>query len=447
MDQKIKRGIDLENRFGGNLIGQRLNNAFAWWKGGKLNKNSFFFIGMLFIINLLVVFPLFTRDLSLSYSSTFLLVVANFLEKLGISRQFFFSFLTIFSLSLSPIAYYLFVRRIVLRHELTAFLATIIFIMPNPFFKEGFSLARALIGGDGSHAFAFSFIPLLLLYTQAFVQNGLPAWGVLSSIVTALIAIISPFAMFNLLILFGIIALAEGFLGNLRIKMARILFLLACALGLSFFWYYPNFIGQASLLSHVEFTIKKLWSVFPIVVPLIPIFGVLSFLLFDKREKLKPIFIGSSLFFIYIFLFLVSKNFNITGIFTAERYLIEMSFAFSFLCAIFLILLGEFLFRKYIFNKSDHILLIALAGGSFIISFLALMTFLNIQEAHAAFQSSMVFNSTMGIGNLKKEFNIQDLSFIFAGIISLLTFIFLIFILRRFPLWANVSSIIKEEGK
>lgn len=450
-NQKIKRGIDFENRVGGESgIAHRINDAFIWWKGGKLNKNSLFFIGLVFIINLLVVFPLFTRDVTASYSSAFLLAIASLLEKIGIHRSQFFSLMTIVSLSFAPVGYYLFVRRMALRHELTAFLATLIFIVPSPLSKDGLPLAQAILSGDGGHAFAFFFIPLLLLYAQAFIANGLPAWGAIVSIGTAIIAIISPFAMFNLLIIFSIIALAEGFLGNFRIKLIRLLFLLVLSFGLSFFWYYPNIVAQATLLSHVNSTINKLLSVFPILIPVIPVFGVLSFLVFDKREKLKPLFIGVSLFLIYFFLTSASSALNISGIFTADRYLIESSFVKSFLFAILFILLTEFFVRKYVLKtiEKQTMRVLWIAAGSFLVSILGFLSFLDTKAAHATFKTEPILNSyNLGIGNIERTLSFHDPFSIFAVLISVATLVLIIYILKKFSLFSNLSLVIKEEKK
>jgi len=58
------------------------------------------------------------------------------------------------------------------------------------------------------------------------------------------VAVISPFATFNLLIIFGVITVSEGFFRDLREKISRLMFLLISSFLLSFFWYYPNILGE-----------------------------------------------------------------------------------------------------------------------------------------------------------------------------------------------------------
>lgn len=443
-NRNIKRGIDLQNRLLQSELGQRFQSAFVWWRGGNLNKNSLFFIFAIFVINLFLVYPLFSRDVTVSFSSSALLIIADLFDRLGIlHKSQFFSIIVFFSLSFAPISYYLFVRKVALRHELTAFLASLLFILPTPFFKDGMPMLGAILNGDGAHALIFAFIPLFLLYMQAFIATGLPAWGVMSSIGTAIIAIISPFAFFNLLIIFMVITVAEGFLGGLRIKLARFLFLVFSSLALSFFWYYPNVTMKIVAMVHVNFAIQKFWSVFPLLIPVIPILGVLSFLIFDKREKLKPIFIGMALFLIYFFLFTVSKILNITGIFIAERYLIGLSFAASFFFAVIFVLLAELAVRNYILTIKNNLILFAVVfSTSSLIVFLLAESLDSIKRVQTEIATKPILNaSSFGIGAIQRSFNFSNIPSVLAVLVSLITFILLLIILGRFSSLGRVREL------
>lgn len=453
-NQNIKRGIDLQNRLLQSL-GGRFQHAFVWWKGGKLNKNSLFFIFAIFVINLFLVYPLFSRNVTVSFSSSALLIIADLFERLGIlHKSQFFSIIVFFSLSFAPISYYLFVRRVALRHELTAFLASLLFILPTPFFKDGMPLISAILNGDGAHALVFSFIPLFLLYVQAFISTGLPAWGVMSSIGTAIIAIISPFAFFNLLIIFMVVTIAEGFLGELRIKLARFLFLISASLALSFFWYHPNVIAKIAVLSHINFALKKFWSIFPLFVPIIPVLGALSFLIFDRRERLKPIFIGFTLFLIYFFLFTISKALNTNGIFIAERYLMELSFATSLFFAVIFAILAELAVRNYIVKISNNIILFLVVFlASSLIVFLLAASLVGIRGVQTEIATRPILNaSSFGIGAIQRSFDFSNISSVLASLVSLVTLVFLLIILGRFSSLGRVRELapyisLKQETK
>lgn len=446
-DTKIRRGIDFRNRLwqeGG--LANNAAHAFTWWKGGKLNKTTIFFLFIVFTINLFFVFPVFTRNISASFSSSAaLLFLANIFANFGINTNNFFSFLTIISLAFSPIAFYLFVRRMAMRYELIALLATLIFILPTPLFKNGSPLAWAVLNGDGAHALAFAFIPLFLLYVRAFIATGISYWGVGSIIGCAAIAIISPFAFFNLLIILTVITIAEGFVGKLRVRLARLFFILVFSFTLSFFWYYPNIITKIVLLEHVAFTIQKLLSVLPLAIPVVPVLGALFFLVFDRRERLKPIFVALTLSLIYFFLFTVSRTINTTGIFTADRYILEISFASSLLIALIFILLSELLVRNYLLKVKRKIISY---GSIFLASlFMAGISFgiyLNAKGVRDAMYSTQIVSPyNLGIGNISRVFNLNEISSILASVISFATFIFLMFILFKSSSIINIKEVTK----
>jgi len=433
-NQNIKRGVDFDNRVGASGIAFTLQNAFAWWRGRKLNKTTFLFLIVVFIINLLIVYPLFGRDVTGSFSSSSLLLLSAFLENAGfINKSQFFSLLTIISVSFAPISYYLFVRKTAMRHELTALIATLFYTLPNPLISTGSVLTEAILSGDGGHVVTFAFIPLLLLYMQAFISTGLRAWGFITILTTALIAIVSPFAMFNLLILFVAITISEGFFRNLREKFLRLLFLLVSSFLLSFFWYYPNVITQIVVLSHVSYIINKLVSILPLAIPIIPIVGLLLFLVFDRREKLKPVFLGLFLFIIYVFLYFISRDLNIAGILTQDRYLLELTFSASYLFAMIFVFVIELLLRGYIFRIKNNIQLFLSIFGFVLFAFLFIIFVVEgVLKTHVEVAKQPIINSySSGIGNIGRAFNFNDISFIVASSISILTFIFLLFFLRK----------------
>ncbi len=434
-NQDIRRGIDFENRFG--QTASHISHAFSWWQGKKLNGKSFVFIISVFVINLVIIYPLFGRDVTKAYtSSAFLLVVSQFFESvLHISRGVLFSVVTMVSLSFLPISFYLFVRKMALRHEFTALLATLILILPNPFFYNTPILVNALLHGDGAHVLIFSLLPLLLLYVQAFFARGVPLLGVLSCLVTAFVAIISPFALFNLILFYLVLVVAEGFQGKLRLKFMRFVFVLVASVGLCFFWYYPALFTRIVFLQHVQFAVARFMSIMPLAIPVVPVAGALSFLLFDRREKLKPIFVGLSLFLLYMFLYATSANLNISGIFTAERYLPELVFASSFFLSMLFVLLTELIVRNALpRRKRRSIFFLSVTFVSFSVAMIVLLTVRGIGIVHEYLDTVTIeTNYTSGIGTMQRVFSLQDISSWLACLVSVAVLGFLVFLVRKYP--------------
>jgi hypothetical protein len=433
--QDIKRGVDFETRVGETAM--QISQAFLWWRGGRLNQRTLFFLALVWILNFIIVFPIFGKNLTQAYSSsTFLVLISEFFHRfLNLPQHFFFSILTFFSFTFAPVSFYLFVRKIAMRHEITALIATLLFILPNPFFNNVPILVAAILRGDGAHVLAISFIPFFLLYVQTFISTGAPVLFFMTAIGIAYIAIISPFAVFNLVLCFGVLTIAEGFQGNLRIKLIRAFILLLTASALAFFWYYPSMILKIVALSHIQYTITKFLGILPAAIPVVPVAGALSFLIFDRREKLKPIFVSLSLFFIYLTFYGVSSQLEISGIFTADRYLPELTMFSSFFLAILFILLVELIIRHLLPKLKGKI---AFFGFIFLITFgtalVGFLTFQGIGIVHIYIQSEQIVDHyNEGVGTLRGFIDWRDFTSIFAGIVSMLTFLFLIYILRRYP--------------
>lgn len=437
-DQDIKRGVDFQMRLGQTTT--RISRAFLWWKGGGLGQRTFFFLAIVWILNFIIVFPIFGKDLTQVYStSAFLVLVSGFFKHfLFLKQQLFFSLLTFFSFTFAPISFYLFVRKIAMRHEITALIATLFFILPNPFFYNVPILVAALIRGDAAHVATISFVPFFLLYVQTFISSGAAILFFMTAIGTAYIAIVSPFALFNFVIIFAVLTMAEGFQGNLRIKLLRAFFVLVSASALSFFWYYPNMIIKIISLSHIQYAIGKFVGVLPVAIPIIPIAGVLSFLIFDRRERLKPVFVSLSLFLIYLTLYGISSHLNVSGIFTKERYLPELVLSSAFFFAIVFIPLTG-LIIKHLLNRlkgkfafSGFILMII-----FVIAAVIFWTFQGIGIVHTYIQSEKVvysYNDAREVAGPRGLVDPSDFTSIFASLVSLTTFFFLMYIVRRYPM-------------
>ncbi len=218
MDFNVKRGIDFQNRLWDSSLAKKLRGAFG--KSKPINKFTFFGIISVSIINAILVSAFFRKDLSPSFAlSVFWKFSANLVSNIGILSTYqFYLILIIGSLLLAPITIYLFARRIAGRNELTAFLSTLFFILPNQLTLEKPSLLTGVLLGDGPHIIILSFLPLFLLYFRSFIDTGMYFWGFFAVIGTTLIALFSPFGFLNLLIFMIIITISEGFMGGLELN-------------------------------------------------------------------------------------------------------------------------------------------------------------------------------------------------------------------------------------
>lgn len=434
----IKRGIYFQNRLWDTKLGKRFKDLNIW-RGSPVGKITFLGLLVVFIINLFICSAIFTKNVTMAFSSSvFLGSIAGFLQRLNIiDKVHFFSTLSVICLSFSPLAIYLFVRRVAYRHELTAFLATLFYVLPNPISPKGMPLIQALLNGDGAHVVVFAFLPFSLLYYKAFLSSGIFVWGFLSILVTGAIMLTSPFAFLNLIIFLSILTVGEGFMGGFRVKFGRFLFVIISSFGLSYFWYYPSAITKIVVLESFRFAASYLWKIFPLLIPAIPIVGSISFLIFDRREKLQPFFLTVFLLIIYLLIVNVSLS-NATGIFMADRYLPEFIFAKSFTVALILGFAFDFLYVKvkiYIRQKNNFMLII-LFFLSFIsvITYVFLQSFLHINLTRQELATRNVIESyPLGIGGITRIGIFSDISSSLAGLVSIFTLILLLYVFKRYP--------------
>lgn len=434
-----RRGIDLQNRLWDNIIGKRFKNGLNL-DGGPIDRTTFLGLFIVLCFNFFIISSIFGKDLTYAFSSSyFLMSIGELIEKTRlIDKSQFFLVLSFLSLFFAPINIYLFIRRIALRHELTAFIATLFFVIPNPLITEGMPLLHALLNGDGAHMVTFSFIPLFLLHFKAFIRSGFLAWGFLASIISTIVAIISPFAFLSILVLFSVITVSEGFMGGFKIKFLRLFFVLICSFFLSSFWYHPGAIGTIMKLESIELVISYFWKVFPITIPIVPVVGAISFLVFDRREKLQPVFISIFVFVLYLLLFKISASFSIAGIFVPERYLIELSFSGSFLAAIIFGFFIELFFRKISDGsvkklKRNHIFLIISIAFT-IITIVSLKSVFKMMFLRSwVVSGDFVKYYTGGVGSIKREVFFSNFSSFIGLLITLATFIILFYALKYYP--------------
>ncbi len=346
------------------------------------DRMTFLFTGIVFIINLYLILPILSVNVTSAFSSSTLSIAINWLERVtGLSRDVSFLFLTFLALSYAPISFYFFVRKLAFKNELTAFLATILFILPNPFFKHGLPLMDAVLNGDGAHAVVFAFLPLLFVSIQDFISNGKIGYGILSAFFAASVAIVSPFAALDFFILLGLITIAESLNGHFRLRLSRGLFLLVTTIALSSFWLIPTILADQNFISQLSVLFRQFLGVLPIAVPAIPIIGILSLLILNRKAYIRSIFLCCAVFIVYLSLFSISRDISAGGMFSPHRYLTGLSFGASLMLAgIFTLPIESFL-KKYVYNQKGSSQFQVLVISTVLISLLLLgITFVHINS-------------------------------------------------------------------
>lgn len=301
------------------------------------------FLLFLILASLLLIWPILKSSLpSNPFSAPTIPFLAGILGKiLGLPfEKAVVIVLTSFSLC-GYISFYLLIKEIAQR-RLTAVLATVFYA--TAFQKElPSNLAFALILQDGAHVASLASIPLAILVVRRFMRGGSFSNVLKGSLLTALVALISPFGLLSLIIFLVIFAFSEMLLGEVRLKLTRLLLCLFLALGFSLFWYNPGFLLSMFKGPEGRALVSTLWNLIPPSFFVIPILGTFGFLLFERRPFLQSTFIALSATSVFFLLSWSREVINLPAILHPTRYLIELKLATSLLSSIGAIVIFDFL--------------------------------------------------------------------------------------------------------
>ncbi len=217
------------------------------------------------------------------------------------------------------------------RNNLIAFLASLIFNLPWSL-ETRFSLFWER--GDGAHSLAVVFLPIAGFFFWQFLKSGGFKFFVISFLGIALVSLTSPFGLLNLYIVFMIITASEMLLGQARIKLTRFLIVAIFAQGFSSFWYHPAFFAALFNSENGRAVINAFWQLVPIAIFSVPIIGAFSFLIFDRKPTLQPLFLGLVLTLIYFSLTAIEKFGGYLSLPVPDRFLPEFYLGLSLLGAI-----------------------------------------------------------------------------------------------------------------
>lgn len=342
-DQKIpkeeetiaaRRAVRVAEKIRGARAG--LTGGRAWWSNQAIDIISI--IGI-FVLNLYLIYPFFGQPSSpTTFSGPVVPIIAKAIELFGVDMIYAFQIVNIIFFLTLPLSLYLFVKYVSER-RLVAILTVLFISLPFfPFAK--LRVDSAFFGVDSPHVAGISLIPLALYGLLVFLRRGGLKTLVIAAVSSALVVLTSPFAFITYALFAGLTAFSEMLLGRGRLKFVRTLIVFFLAAGLTSFWYNPAFfywMMVGPLGEGVRQTFSKLLPVSFFVVPALGAFG---FLLFDRKPKLQPLFLAS--FYTVLFGIIVMAGGGFFP-FHPSRYTPELGIAVSFLLAIVIVKLLDYL--------------------------------------------------------------------------------------------------------
>ena len=288
-------------------------------------------------LNFVFIWPFWGRDYPLvTFSAPVLPLFARgfaFLTPFSFSQAV--GLLVLLSFPLSSCAWYIFFKKLS-GSSLLSFLAGLIFLLPW-FFLPRFTLFWQK--GDGVHALGFAALPLVGIILGQFLRTGSFKLFLASFFGVSFISLVSPFTLLNLYLFFLILTFSEMLLGQARIKILRFLVVCLFAQGFSSFWYHPEFLLSLLKSGQGQKAISSFWKLFPVSFFTIPIFGAFSFLIFDRKPNLQPLFFALTFSTLYVAL-VAAENFGDYLPFPVPaRFFPEFYVGLSFFLAIFIVFL------------------------------------------------------------------------------------------------------------
>lgn len=233
--------------------------------------------------------------------------------------------LTIFSFPLLSVTWYLCLRKI-LANPILAFAASLIFLLPFSF-RERFVIFWD--AGDIAHGLSLAFIPLVILAFGEFLRKASINAFLFSFMGVAVVSLISPFGFLNLAFFSAFLTMSEMLLGQARVKLLRFFMVFLFGFGISAFWYHPAFLIALAQSQQGSAAFTALSKLVPLSFFVVPTFGALSFLIFDRKTHLQSLFLAASLSFFY--LMVVSAARFGMELPSPSRFLPEFSLSLSFL--------------------------------------------------------------------------------------------------------------------
>lgn len=279
-----------------NRIRQKLHDArvafFAkrqWWADAPM---EFLGVTLIVFLNFIVIIPFFgSLSNSMVFSGPVIPLLAKLFTFFGIPLSYSVQMINLVLVLAFPVSFYFFVKKITNR-KFSAFISTLTVSLPiYPFLLP--RVESGILGSEGSFISSLPIIFVSLVVLLGFLRQGEIRNLIFASVMSALVALISPFGFFCFTILAGITAFSEILLGDGRLKFFRFIVTLFFAGTLCSFWYNPPFfywmiVGEMG--ADLRELIKKL---VPISLFAIPVLATMGYLIFDRKPSLQPLFLAT----------------------------------------------------------------------------------------------------------------------------------------------------------
>lgn len=310
---------------------EKIVNENSWWNTTGLELAI---LTIIFLLNSYSIYHYFgtTTSSDTFFSGPIIPLLAKLITFFGVPLINSFQLVNIMFFLLFPFSFYYLIKAITGR-KISAFLSVLVASLPfYPLSKT--RVLAALNGMDGAHIASLALICLSILALYYFLKKGGAKNLALTSLLSALVVLISPFGFLIYFIFSVLLTFSEVLLGNGRLKIFRLISALFFAITLVTFWYNPSFLFwmlTGDLGEEVRRTISKL---IPISLFAVPTVTILGYLLFDRKPNLQPIFLAS--FFTISFVLI---SFAGGGIFPSHpsRYVPELGISLAYLISIILL--------------------------------------------------------------------------------------------------------------
>lgn len=325
----------------------KIKTVRVWW-----NTKTFEYVllSVLILLNLYLVSSYFYSQTPQEYfySGPIIPLLSKILQKLSFDLLNAYQVVNALIFAIFPLSFYLFVKKVTERKNIALLSVLLISLPIYPF--SSVRVLSSLQGADGAHISSLSFSFLALLGLFSFIKDGGIKNLVLTSIFTALVALVSPFGISTYLIFALILTFSEMLLGSGRVKLFRFLVAMFFSATLVSFWYNPSFFFwmiTGDMGEGVRGTITKLLPMSFFVVPTLGVFG---YLLFDRKPSLQPVFLAGFFTIAFGLISLVGG-----GVFPSHpsRYIPELGISLGFLISVMSIKLIESL--SYLKDKKNYL--------------------------------------------------------------------------------------------
>ena len=206
------------------------------------------------------------------------------------------------------------------------------------------------IASDNAHIIGLLLIPIPLYYSLKFLRKPLFPYFLTAIISVSFVGLISPFSLLNFIIISLIFGFSEVMLGQGRLKFIRLITIIMCGILLTSFWYHPGFILSLLNSQSWRYTIASLSALAPLLFFVIPVVSIVSFLIFDRKPQLQPLFLSFAITTVYGFIHFSELTLGVR-IAIPFRFLPEYALGASFLLGV-IIANSAYLLTVFVLKKS-----------------------------------------------------------------------------------------------